>query len=128
MKIALEAWNRTESDLFTTIAAATLASLRRSKRNKVARKDLVYVIDYNDDEMRCGVMNGTIPFTIPDSGTTSSIGTKDDPCRRTGMQSDKVFILPSGQAVTALEVAEYPFQVRHPASEVHISQCIHKGT
>ena len=105
----------------TTIAAATLASLRRSKRDKVPRKDLVYVIDYNDDEMRCGVMNGTIPFAIPDSGTTSSIGTKDDPCRRTGMQSNKVFILPSGQAVTASEVAEYPFKVRHPASEVHIT-------
>jgi hypothetical protein len=64
--------------------------------------------------VRCGVMNGTIPFAVPDSGSTSSIGTKDDPCRRTGMQSNKVFILPSGQAV-------YPFQVQHPASEVHIT-------
>ena len=121
MKVALEARKGKEIDLSTTIAAATLASLRRSKRDKVPRKDLVYVIDYNDDEMRCGVMNGTIPFAIPDSGTTSSIGTKDDPCRRTGRQSNKVFILPSGQAVTASEVAEYPFQVRHPASEVHIT-------
>ena len=121
MKVALEARKGKESELSTTIAAATLASLRRSKRDKVPRKDLVYVIDYNDDEMRCGVMNGTIPFAIPDSGTTSSIGTKDDPCRRTGMQSNKVFILPSGQAVTASEVAEYPFKVRHPASEVHIT-------
>ena len=116
MKLALEARNGTENALSTTIAAATLASLRRDKRDKVPRKDLVYVIDYNDDEMRCGVMNGTIPFTVPDSGTTSSIGTKDDPCRRTGRQSNKVFILPSGQAVTASEVAEYPFQVRKPAS------------
>ena len=121
MKVALEARNGKESDLSTTIAAATLASLRRSKWDKVPRKDLVYVIDYNDDQMRCGVMNGTIPFAVPDSGTTSSIGTKDDPCWRTGMQSNKVFILPSGKAVTASEVAEYPFQVRHPASEVHIT-------
>ena len=73
MKVALEARNGTESELSTTIAAATLASLRRSKRDKLARKDLVYVIDYNDNEMRCGVMNGTIPFAVPDSGTTSSI-------------------------------------------------------
>ena len=29
--------------------------------------------------------------------------------------------MPSGQAVTASEVAEYPFKVRHPASEVHIT-------
>ena len=67
MKVALEARKGKESELSTTIAAATLASLRRSKRDKVPRKDLVYVIDYNDDEMRCGVMNGTIPFAIPDS-------------------------------------------------------------
>ena len=121
MKVALEARNGKKSELSTTIAAATLASLRRSKRDKVPRKELVYVIDYNDDEMRCGVVNGTIPYCVPDSGTTSSIGTKNDPCRRTGLQSNKVFILPSGQAVTASEVAEYPFKVRKPASEVHIT-------
>ena len=64
MKVALEARKGKESELSTTIAAATLASLRRSKRDKVPRKDLVYVIDYNDDEMRCGVMNGTIRFRL----------------------------------------------------------------
>ena len=66
-------------------------------------------------------MNGTIPSTVPDSGASSSIGTADDACRRTGLQSNKVFILPSGQAVAASEVAEYPFKVRNPASQVHIT-------
>ena len=121
MKSALESRNGTDTALSTSIAVSTLASLRRSKRDKVARKDLVYVIDYNDDEMRCGVLNGTIPSTVPDSGASSSIGMKDDPCQRTGLQSNKVFILPSGQAVAAEEIAEYPFQVRSPASQVHIT-------
>ena len=81
----------------------------------------MYVIDYNDNEMRCGVLNGTIPSTVPDSGASSSVGTSKDSCRRTGLQSNKVFILPSGQTVAASEVAEYPFQVRNPASQVHIT-------
>ncbi len=80
MKVALEARNGTESGLSAAIAVSTLASLRRSKRGKVPRKELVYVIDYNDDEMRCGVLNGTIPSTVPDSGASSSIGTVDDAC------------------------------------------------
>ena len=82
----------------------------------------MYVIVYYDEEMRCGVLNGTIPSTVPDSGASSSIGTADDACRRTGLQSNKVFILPTGQAVAASEVAEYPFKVRNPASQVHITQ------
>jgi hypothetical protein len=121
MKLALESRKGTESALSTALAVSTMASLRRTKRDKVPRKELVYVIDYNDDEMRCGVLNGTIPLTVPDSGASSSIGTENDTCQRTGQQSNKVFILPSGQAVTASEVAEYPFKVRNPAAQVHIT-------
>ena len=121
MKMALEARKGEESGLSATIAISTVASLRRAKRDKVPRKDLVYVIDYNDDEMRCGVLNGTIPSTVSDSGASSSIGTSDDACRRTGVQSNKVFILPSGQAMAASELAEYPFKVRNPASKVHMT-------
>ena len=80
MKMALEARKGEESGLSATIAISTVASLRRAKRDKVPRKDLVYVIDYNNDEMRCGVLNGTIPSTVSDSGASSSIGTSDDAC------------------------------------------------
>ena len=51
MKAALEARKGTESELSTALAFSTLASLRRAKRDKVPRKELVYVIDYNDDEI-----------------------------------------------------------------------------
>ncbi len=121
MKVALEARNGKESELSTALAVSTLASLRRAKRDKASRKELVYVIDFNDDEMRCGVLNGTIPSTVKDSAASSSVGMKDDPCLRTGLQSNKVFILPNGQAVAASEIAEYPFQLRNPASQVHIT-------
>ena len=121
MKVALESRKGAESGLSAAIAVSTLASLRRAKRDKVPRKELVYVIDYNDDEMRCGVLNGTIPSTVPDSEASSSIGTANYACQRTGLQSNKVFILPSGQSVAASEVAEYPFKVRNPVSKVHIT-------
>ena len=45
MKIAIEARKATNKNLLSVMAAATLASLRRNKRDKVPRKDLVYVID-----------------------------------------------------------------------------------
>ena len=80
MKVVLEARKGAESGLSTAIAVSTLASLRRAKRDKVPRKELVYVIDYNDDEMKCGILNGTIPSTVPDSGASSSIGTANNAC------------------------------------------------
>ncbi len=56
-----------------------------------------------------------------DSGCTSNVGTEDDPCKRTGVASNKVFILPSGQALTSSEMATYPFMLRAPAADVHIT-------
>ncbi len=66
-------------------------------------------------------MDGTIPSTIADSGATSGFGTEDDPSHRTGEPSDKWFILPSGTVIQATEIVEYPFNVRKPAKELHIT-------
>ena len=65
----------------------------------------------NDKELRHGIMDGTIPSTITDSGATSGIRTEDDPSHRTREPSDKRFILPSGEVIQATEKAEYPFNV-----------------
>ena len=78
-------------------------------------------MDYDDNNIRCGVMNGTIPSTVVDSGWTSNVGTKDDPCKRTGVASNKVFILSGGQALATSEMATYPFNLLAPAPEVHIT-------
>ena len=53
----------------------TSTTLRRAKRDKTAISDRVYVLDYDDDAIRCGIMNGTIPSTVADSGCTSNVGT-----------------------------------------------------
>jgi hypothetical protein len=66
-------------------------------------------------------MDGTIPSMIANSGTTSGVRTKDNPSHRTGEPSNKQFILPSGQLIQATEKAEYPFNVRAPANELHIT-------
>ena len=80
MKTAIAARKATNDNLLSVMAVATLASLRRNKRDKVPRKYLVYVIDYDDNKMRCGVLNGSIPSAVADSGASSNVGTKDDPC------------------------------------------------
>jgi hypothetical protein len=85
------------------------------------RAERRYRLGVDDEELRQGIMVGSIPSTIADSGATSGVGTKDNPSQRTGKPSDKRFILPSGEVVQATEIAEYPFNVRAPANELHIT-------
>jgi len=66
-------------------------------------------------------LSGTIASTIADSGATSGIGTTTDPSRRTGRQLTKQFFLQSGAIVPATKIAEYPFTIRAPANELHIT-------
>ena len=96
-------------------------TLRRAKREKAPIGERVYVLDFDDDKIRCGIMNGTIPSTVMDSGCTSNVGKKNDPSKRTGVASNKVFILPNGQSIASTEMATYPFNLRSPANDVHIT-------
>jgi hypothetical protein len=65
--------------------------------------------------------NGTIPCTMVDSGCTLGVGTSDDLCWQTGCTSNKQFVLPGGKIVKATKIAKYPFKVRSPAQELHIT-------
>ena len=69
----------------------TTTTLRRTKRDKASISERIYVLDYDDDEIRCGIMNGTIPSTVADSGCTYNVGTKDDPFKRTSADNNHVF-------------------------------------
>jgi hypothetical protein len=80
-----------------------------------------YVIGDDDDLLRRGMEDGTIPSTVVDSGCTSGVGTTDDLCWRTGRTSNKQFILPGSKIVKATKIAEYPFKVQSPAQELHIT-------
>ena len=56
-----------------------------------------YVIGDDDDVLCQGIMNTTIPSTVVDSGCTLGVGTRDDPCQRIGVTSNKEFMLPGGE-------------------------------
>jgi len=78
----------------------------------------------NINELKQGVLDGSIPSAIADSGATSSVGTKRDKKRNafvaTGRQSDKAFRMPNGEVEEASDMDELQHNVRHPAKDVHI--------
>ena len=78
----------------------------------------------NINELKQGILDGTIPSAIADSGATSSVGTKRDKKRNafvaTGRQSDKAFRMPNGEVEEASDVDKLQHDVRHPAKYVHI--------
>jgi hypothetical protein len=80
-----------------------------------------YIISVEDKELQQGILGGTIATTVADSDATSGVGTMANPCPCSGQPSDKQFILPSGNIIPATEIAEYPFDVRAPANELHIT-------
>jgi hypothetical protein len=83
-----------------------------------------YVIGNDDNLLRQGMEDGSIPSTVVDSGCTSGVGTTDDPCWQTGHTPNKQFILPGSKIVKATKIAKYPFKVRAPAQELHITPSI----
>ena len=88
----------------------------KEKCNNTVKKDrptmTTHVIGSNNDEIRDAMRTEKIVSTVADSRATSSIGTEDDPRKRTGRPSTKEFILPNGEVVPVKEIAEYPFNVR----------------
>jgi hypothetical protein len=87
-----------------------------------------YVIGEDDDLLWRSMENGTIPSTVVDSGCTLGVGMSDDPCRWTGRVSKKKNVLPGGKIVNATKIAEYPFKVRAPAQELHITPGVTKNS
>ncbi len=78
----------------------------------------------NINKLKQGVLDGSIPSAIADSGATSSIGTKRDRNRNTfvatGRQLDKAFRMPNGEVEEASNMDKFQHDVRHPAKDVHI--------
>jgi hypothetical protein len=78
----------------------------------------------NINELKQGVLDGSIPSAVADSGATSSVGTKRDRKRNafiaTGCQSDKAFRMPNGEVEEASDMDEFQHDMRHPAKDVHI--------
>ena len=70
--------------------------------------------------MRMGVLNGTIPSAVSDTGATSSAFLKEDPSIPTGCVSSAVFHLPNGAVAPATTVNKLLHNVRSPARNVNI--------
>ncbi len=78
----------------------------------------VQTYHHDDEALRRGVLDGSIPSAAADSGATSSVGTKSDSQHfiSTGKRSDKTFQLPNGALEPALEIGHLATAVRSPAS------------
>jgi hypothetical protein len=78
----------------------------------------------NINKIKKGILDGSIPSAMADSGATSSIGKKRDRNRkafaRTGRKSNKAFCMPNGKVEEASNIDELHHNVRHPATDVHI--------
>jgi hypothetical protein len=78
----------------------------------------------NINKLKQGVLDGSIPSAIADSGATLSVGTKRDKKRNafvaTGRHSDKAFRMPNGEVEEASNMDELQHDVRHPTKDVYI--------
>jgi hypothetical protein len=86
----------------------------------------------NINELKQGVLDGSIPSAVADSGATLSVGTKRDRKRNafvmTGRQLDKAFRMPNGKVEEASNMDEFQHNVRHPAKDVHIMPGIKRNS
>ena len=65
--------------------------------------DHVVVDKSSDDKTEQGVMDGTIPSAVVDSGTTSNVGRYGDGLELTGRPSTKIFKVATGHETKAPE-------------------------
>ncbi len=70
--------------------------------------------------MRMGILNGTIPSAVSDTGATSSAFLKEDPSIPTGHVSSTVFHLPNGTVTPATTINKLLHNVRLPTRNVNI--------
>ncbi len=111
------------SDISPTIPAITLNRIAAKWRKKIKRRctKQQYIIGIHNDELQQGILDGTITTTVADNGATSGVGITANPCPCSGRPSNKRFILPSSNIISATEMAKYPFDVRAPANKLHIT-------
>ena len=72
------------------------------------------------NQLRLGVLNGTIPSAVSDTGATSHALLPSAPSIPTGKQSDVVFHLPNGATAPATTINKLHHQVREPARSANI--------
>jgi hypothetical protein len=90
------------------------------------------MVYYNTNELKEGVLNGSVPSAFVDCAVTSSIGTNKDQSRNafvlTGQQSDKAFCMPNGPVETATAMDEVHHELQPPTKDVHIVPAIQRDS
>jgi hypothetical protein len=72
------------------------------------------------NKMKEGILNGTIPSAVSDTGATLSAFLKKDPSRAMGKLSTAIFHLPDGAIAPAMTRNKLLHNVREPACSVNI--------
>ena len=111
----------------TVVQQSPPTIIRRSNRQYTKLKEK-YARRKNP--IREGVLNGSIPSCLADSGCTAHAGTKDDAehCEDTDEESDKVFVMPNGSLEEATDVKKLPFDIREEARRIDIVPGINTAT
>jgi hypothetical protein len=104
-----------------TMYIFTLAQLAAIKNTKSIAHIKMY--NHDNDKLRRGVLDGSIPSAAADSGATSSIGTKrySKHFTSTSQQSQKIFRSPNGATEQVSNIGHLPTVVRGPARDIHIT-------
>ena len=93
---------------------------RRRLENSTQRRRRRAKAPLTDEQIKSGIIDGTIASAISDTGATSTAGTTDDPFEETDQISTKVFTLPTGGTAAASKEAKLLIDVRSPANKVDI--------
>ena len=93
---------------------------RRRKWENAKQKRKRRVSGLTPSQLKRGVLDGTIPSAISDTGATSTAGKPGDPYTKTGIPSSKVFHLPDGSSTKVESTATLQLPVRAPANQVDI--------
>ena len=78
--------------------------------------------------MRTGILNGTIPSAVSNTGATSSAFLKEDTSIPTGHISSAVFHLPNGAIAPATTLNKLLHNVRAPVQDVNIVPSLVKNS
>jgi hypothetical protein len=77
-----------------------------------------------EERLKKGVLDGSIPSTVSDSGATSSVGKVGDTYIQTTERSNKTFHVPTGTTATATNIAKLVHKVREPARTIDMVPAI----
>ena len=100
-----------------------LARNHKDKNSAIWRRQQIYnskKYSKSTTALRAGVLDGSIPSAVSDTGATASAFTPDDPSILTGVKSKSTFGGAFGEQAKATTINKLHHKLREPARSVHI--------